>query len=206
MRFGTLEGKLVRLEPLSEQYVIALTRAVCCRNPELYRWTQVPSTVDEAQRYIATALAMRDAGTALPYAIVRRDDDAVVGSTRIFNIERWAWPADHPRHGRAEGDVAEIGSTWLSSDALRTGINTEAKLLLLTHCFETLGLLGVCLHTDARNQRSRTAIERLGARFDGILRAHRLAVDLTPRDSVRYSFIAAEWPQTKLRIAGLLQR
>ena len=90
--------------------------------------------------------------------------------------------ASHPRHGRANPDVCEIGYTWLTRSAIRTAANTEAKLLMLTHAFETWQVLRVCLHTDARNQRSRAAIERIGAKFEGILRAHRMAADFTPRD------------------------
>jgi RimJ/RimL family protein N-acetyltransferase len=202
----TLEGHLVRLEPLTPAHAAALAHAAAGADPALYRWTQVPRTLDEAARYIAAALAMQAAGTALPFATVRCSDDMVVGSTRLFNIERWAWPAEHLRYGRAEGDVAEIGYTWLSTSAIRSGINTEAKLLLLTHAFEQLQMLGVCLHTDARNLRSRAAMERIGARFDGILRAHRLATDLTARDSARYSFVITEWSAVKLQIEGLLRR
>jgi RimJ/RimL family protein N-acetyltransferase len=206
MQIPVLEGRLVRLAPLEPAQADALAQAAAGADPELYRWTQVPRTPEEAGRYIAAALAMGAAGTAIPYAIVRRADNRVIGSTRIFNLERWAWPAKHERHGRLEADVAEIGYSWLSAEAIRTGINTEAKLLLLTHCFETLGLLGVCLHADARNQRSRAAIERLGAHFDGILRAHRLATDLTARDSARYSFVVGEWPEVKKRLTKLLLR
>jgi len=202
----TLEGTLVRLEPLVPAHAGALAQAATGASPELYRWTHVPGTHEDAARYIDAALAMRDSGTALPFATVRRADGRVVGSTRIFNIERWAWPTEHERHGRMEGDVAEIGYTWLSSTALRTGINTEAKLLQLSYCFETLGLLGVCLHTDARNQRSRAAMERIGAHLDGTLRAHRLAMDLVARDSIRCSFVAKEWAATKKHLEGLLQR
>lgn len=206
MQIPTLEGRLVRLVPLASAHAAALAQAASAAGADLYRWTHVPRTPSEAERYIQAALAQHAAGSALPFAILRRADGLLVGSTRIFNLERWPWPPDHARHNLPKVDVAEIGSTWLAAGALRTGINTEAKLLLLAYGFEALGLLGICLHTDARNQRSRAAIERLGAHFDGILRAHRLAADLTPRDSARYSFIASEWPQIQQRLAGLLQR
>ena len=88
----------------------------------------------------------------------------------------------------------------------RTGANTEAKMLMLTHAFESWQALRVCLHTDARNQRSRAAIERIGGKFEGILRAHRMAADFTPRDSVRYSILAAEWPEMKRNLSRLLDR
>jgi RimJ/RimL family protein N-acetyltransferase len=99
-----------------------------------------------------------------------------------------------------------MGYTWLAPSALRTAANTEAKLLMLAHAFETWQVLRVCLHTDARNHRSRAAIERIGGRFEGILRAHRMAADYTTRDSVRYSIVAAEWPEAKQRLGLLLNR
>jgi RimJ/RimL family protein N-acetyltransferase len=206
MQTPVLEGQLVRLEPLTWAHAEPLAQTAAGADLELYRWTQVPRTPQEAERYIGAALAMHAAGTALPFATVRRADGLVVGSTRIFNVERWSWPEGHERHNRKEGDVAEIGYTWLGTNALRSGINTEAKLLLLTHAFEALRMLGVCLYADARNQRSRAAIQRLGGRFDGILRAHRLATDLTARDSARYSFVASEWPQVRERILALVRR
>jgi RimJ/RimL family protein N-acetyltransferase len=137
---------------------------------------------------------------------VRAADGVVIGSTRFWNLERWAWPEGHARHGRTDPDVCEIGYTWFSRAAIRTGANTEAKMLMLTHAFESWQVLRVCLHTDARNRRSRAAIERIGGRFEGILRAHRMAADFTPRDSVRYSIIAAEWPEVKQRLLTLLDR
>jgi RimJ/RimL family protein N-acetyltransferase len=150
--------------------------------------------------YVETAIAWRDAGTAEPFAIIRLSDDAVIGSTRFWNLETWAWPEGYPRHGRRAPDVCEIGHTWLTASAIRTAANTEAKLLMLTHAFETWDVLRVCLHTDSRNSRSRAAIERLGAKFEGILRSHRLAADFAIRDSARFSIIASEWPEVKVRL------
>ena len=156
-------------------------------------------------RYVETALSWRDTGSAVPFAIVRVEDGVVMGSTRFFNLERWLWPAGHARHGRQHPDGCEIGYTWFGRSFIRTGANTEAKLLMLTYAFETWGVLRVCLHTDVRNQRSRAAIERIGGRFEGVLRAHRLAADYTARDSVRYSILAAEWPAVKTRLTELLR-
>lgn len=102
--------------------------------------------------------------------------------------------------------MCEIGWTWLSNDAVRTAANTEMKRLMLTYAFENWRVRSVCLHADARNERSRAAIERIGARFEGILRAHRLAADLIPRDSARYSITADEWPAVKQHLAGLSRR
>jgi RimJ/RimL family protein N-acetyltransferase len=172
----------------------------------LYQWSAVPKNKNEAARYVDTAIAWREAGTAVPFATVRLSDNTVIGSTRFWNLERWLWPAGHPSHGRAFPDACEIGHTWLGRSAIRTAANTEAKLLMLTHAFEVWQVLRVCLHTDARNVRSRAAIERIGGKFEGILRAHRMAADYTPRDSVRYSIMASEWPEVQARLRGLLAR
>ena len=117
---------------------------------------------------------------------------------------RW-WPPGHERHGIPTPDACEIGHTWLAPDAICTAANTEAKLLMLTHAFETWRVLRVCLHTDARNQRSREAVARLGCRFEGILRAHRLSADLTPRDSARFSLLPAEWSEARARLRARLK-
>lgn len=199
-----LLGKHVRLEPLELRHAGALVTAANS-DPSLYRWTPVPKDLSSAEKYIETALSWKRADAAVPFAIVRIADGVICGSTRFWNLERWAWPQGHPRHGRslpdACPDACEIGWTWLASGAIRTAINTESKLLLLTHAFEQWQVLRVCLHTDARNERSRAAIERIGGKFEGILRAHRLSVDLTPRDSARYSILASEWPALKARLS-----
>jgi RimJ/RimL family protein N-acetyltransferase len=198
-----LSGKYVRLEPLERRHVAGLI-AASGRDPSLYQWSPVPLGEAEVARYVETALAWRDAGTALPLATVRVEDDVVIGSTRFWNMERWAWPSGHARHGRPDPDVCEIGYTWLTRPAIRTAANTEAKLLMLTHAFETWGVLRVCFHTDARNQRSREALERIGGKLEGILRAHRMAADFIPRDSVRYSIMEAEWLAVKEKLRRLL--
>jgi RimJ/RimL family protein N-acetyltransferase len=153
--------------------------------------------------YVDTALARREAGTAIPFAIIRLKDNLVIGSTRFWNIERWLWPTDHPLHERTHPDACEIGYTWLASAAIRTGANIETKLLMLEFAFERWKVVRVCLHTDQRNERSCTAIEGIGAKFEGVLRAHRLAADFTPRNSLRFSILADEWPSIR---EGLRQR
>ena len=203
-----LSGKHVRLEPLNHRHVDGLV-AAAAGDRSLYQWSPIPAGKTEAALYIDTALAWQDAGTAVPFAIVsvndvRVDDGIVIGSTRFWNIERWAWPPGHPRHGRQAPDACEIGYTWLNRSAIRTPANTEAKFLMLTHAFEMWQVLRVCLHTDVRNQRSRAAIERIGGKFEGILRAHRMAADFTPRDSARYSIVAAEWPDVKQQLSHRL--
>jgi RimJ/RimL family protein N-acetyltransferase len=199
----SLQGKHIRLEPLGPQHVEGLTAAAAA-DPSLYRWSPVPQGKDEAAAYIDTALAWRDAGTAVPFAIIRQLDETVIGSTRFWNIERWAWPTSHPSHGRDVPDACEIGYTWLARSAVRTAANTEAKLLMLSHAFEVWQVLRVCFHTDARNERSRAALERIGAQCEGILRSHRMAADFIPRDSVRYSIVAAEWPPVKQRLIAFV--
>lgn len=194
-----LQGRHVRLEPLERRHVDGLV-AASAGDAELYKWSPVPQTKAEAATYVETALAWRDAGSAVSFAVVRMKDDAVIGSTRFFNLEYWAWPEGHPMHGRGVPDACEIGYTWYARDAIRTAVNTECKLLLLTYAFEQWRVLRVCVHTDVRNTRSRAAIERIGGKFEGILRVHRMAADFIPRDSARYSIIASEWPDVKRRL------
>jgi RimJ/RimL family protein N-acetyltransferase len=199
-----LSGTYIRLEPLDHRHVAGLA-AASATDPSLYQWSPVPQGEVEAASYIDTALAWRDASTAIPFAIVNVSDGVVIGSTRFWNLERWAWPEGHARHGRQFPDACEIGYTWLARRAIRTAANTEAKLLMLTHAFENWQVLRVCFHTDARNQRSSAALERVGAKFEGILRAHRMAADYIPRDSVRYSIVAAEWADVKERLSQRLR-
>jgi RimJ/RimL family protein N-acetyltransferase len=200
-----LQGNHVRLEPLEFRHVGGLV-AASAGDAEFYRWSPVPQSKAEAEKYIATALASRDAGTAVPFAAVRKTDNAVIGSTRFWNIERWAWPEGHPSHGRVTPDACEIGYTWFAKSAVRTAANTESKLLMLTHAFEAWQVLRLCFHTDVRNERSRAALARIGAQFEGILRAHRMAADYIPRDSARFAIVAAEWPGVKQRLEQMLQR
>lgn len=205
MQTFTLQGRHIRLEPLDPRHADALAEAAK-QDRELYRWSPVPDGREQAISYVNTALAWRDAGSAVPFAVVRRQDGNVIGSTRFWNIERWAWPQEHPSHDRGAPDACEIGYTWLSRSALRTAANTEAKFLMLQHAFEVWQVLRVCFHTDVRNQRSRAALERIGGQFEGILRAHRMAADFIARDSARFSILRAEWPQVKQRLLTLLDR
>lgn len=200
-----LQGRNILLEPLGLNHVDGLAAASNGEH-DLYRWSPVPQGAAEVTKYIETALAWQAAGTAVPFAILRASDGAVLGSTRFWNIERWAWPPNHPSHGRGAPDACEIGYTWLASSAIRTGANTEAKLLMLRHAFEVWQVVRVCFHTDTRNQRSRAALERIGGKCEGILRAHRMAADFIPRDSVRYSILASEWPEVEDRLTRLLDR
>ena len=199
---GPLEGERVRLEPLGVHHVPGLLRAAA-QDPSLYQWVLVPQDEPAMRRHVEDALAARAKGIAVPFAVIRRQDDTVIGSTRFWALDYWAWPDGRPRTGP---DSCEIGHTWLAPAAMRTGANTEMKRLMLTYAFEDWRVQSVCLHTDARNQRSRDAMHRIGARFEGILRSHRLGTDLTPRNSARFSITAAEWPAVRRRLAELTCR
>lgn len=201
----TLEGQHVRLEPLERRHASALVEA-SAGDTSLYQWSLVPVGREAVERYIETALAWRDAGTALPFVTVRKSDGVVIGSTRFFELERWPWPEDSPHRGKHVFDTGEIGYTWLTASAIRTAANTEAKLLMLTHAFETWKMCSVHLCTDERNERSANAILRIGAKFEGILRAHRMAADFTPRNTKRFSIVAEEWPTVKRTLKEKLAR
>jgi RimJ/RimL family protein N-acetyltransferase len=202
---SVLTGHYIRLEPLELAHAARLAGA-SAEDISLYRWSPVPQGIKEAEEYIQTALAWRASGSALAFAIVRNEDRAIIGSTRFFNIEKWSWTEGHVRWNRIFPDACEIGYTWLARSALRTAVNTEAKLLLLEMAFEKWQVFRVCFHADVRNERSCAAIRRIGGREEGILRAHRLAVDQIPRDSARFSILLSEWPEVKQKLGNLLIR
>ncbi|HEY6622031.1 MAG TPA: GNAT family protein [Steroidobacteraceae bacterium] len=200
-----LKGAHTRLEPLDRRHADGLVDAAAA-DPTLYQWSPVPQGIHNVIEYIDAAVASRKAGRAVPFAIVRMADGAVVGSTRFWNLERWSWPKGHPRHGGRFVDGCEIGYTWLTRSAIRTVVNTEIKLLMLTHAFEVWSTLRVCLHTDARNTRSAAAIERIGGQFEGILRAHRIAADSAVRNSMRFSILDDEWPAVGQKLRRIVHR
>jgi N-acetyltransferase len=187
----TLAGKVARLEPLGRQHLDGLFTAGA--DPDVWRWMpEDPNTTREAMaRWLDAALAQREAGTQLPFAIIAQTTGAVVGSTRYLEI----MPHDH---------TIEIGWTWLVPEVQRTAVNTECKYLLLRHAFEVLRAMRVQLKTDLRNTRSQAAIERLGAVREGVLRKHRIVQDNYQRSSVMYSIIDDEWPAVKARLEGWL--
>ena len=199
-----LEGRHVRLEPLEWRHLPALVAAASGRR-DTFRLTTTPDGEPQAREYVTAALDAQAAGNGLPFATVSLALGRVVGSTRFGNLERWPWPVDHAS-ARTDGapDAGEIGWTWLAEEAQRTAANTEAKRLMLALAFETWGFHRVTLKTDARNTRSRAAIERLGARFDGVIRAHFPAVDGALRDSAIYSILAAEWPSVRASLDARL--
>jgi N-acetyltransferase len=201
----TLEGVHVRLEPIGHHHAEGLLVAASA-DPSLYQWTIIPGDAAGFRAYIDIALALREAGIAHAFATVRRSDNVIIGSTRFFNLERWPWPAHSPHHAAHTYDSGEIGYTWLSASAIRTPANTEAKLLMLTHAFEIWHMNSVCFCTDERNQRSADAIARIGAKLEGTLRAHRMAADFLPRNTLRFSITASEWPDVKQRLQERLRK
>ncbi len=187
-----LQDEHVALEPLSLAHVPGLERAAA--DGELWKlwYTGVPAP-GGMRGYVEQALAMQAEGTALPFAVRDQSDGAIAGSTRLFGFE--------PKLPRVE-----IGYTWYAAGRQRSHVNTACKRLLLGHAFETLRCVAVQFCTDLYNQASQRAIERLGARRDGILRSHRLRADGSVRDSVVYSIIAAEWPDVRRLLALKLSR
>jgi RimJ/RimL family protein N-acetyltransferase len=185
-----LEGRAVRLEPLGAHHLDGLCEVGL--DPELWRLS-VTRVHDRAamERYVADALAEQRAGSALPFATVWRATGQVIGSTRFGNAS-----AEHRR--------VEIGWTWLGRRWQRTGANTEAKYLMLRHAFETWRCIRVELKTSALNERSRAAIQRIGAREEGILRHHMVNQDGSLRDSVYYSILVGEWPDVRRRLEALM--
>jgi RimJ/RimL family protein N-acetyltransferase len=155
--FPTLTGNHFRLEPIGLHHVDGLLAAATA-DPSLYQWTVVPQMREAMQTYVEAAMALREACTGLAFTTVRIEDGSVIGATRFFDMERWSWPVGHARHGNPHPDVCEIGYTWLTRSAIRTAANTEAKLMMLAHAFEVWQMVRVCLHTDARNERSRAAM------------------------------------------------
>jgi RimJ/RimL family protein N-acetyltransferase len=196
----TLTGQHVQLEPLSAHHADALVAAANV-DRGTYDYTDVPSTPEAMRHYIDKLLTDHAAGSVLPFAQRRLDTGELAGCTRYLDIKWW--------RDRADPDEVEIGGTWLAASAQRTPINTEAKHLLLSHAFERLGVWRVAICTDALNERSRTAILRIGATFEGVLRNHRLRYNTdppAPRDTAVFSITDAEWPAVKSRLDGMLGR
>jgi N-acetyltransferase len=188
----TLRGDHAMLEPLTARHLDAIRAAAA--DGDLWRlwYTSVPSP-DATPTWLAGALDMRERSGAMPFAVRDNASGEIVGSTRYFNVD-------------SVNRRLEIGHTWYAKRAQRTGINTECKLLLLTHAFETLGCIAVEFRTHWLNQASRAAIARLGAKQDGILRNHQLLADGSRRDTVVFSIIDAEWPAVKRHLRFLLER
>ena len=200
----TLAGRLVRLEPLGEPHLDDLLAAALETPAEDLALTTVHRDRAAMQAWLDEALALGRAGRAVPFATVEAASGRVVGTTRFGNVERWSWPDRRERRPPGGADAVEIGWTWLSRRAWRTGINTEAKLLMLRHAFTAWRVHRVQIKTDERNQRSRTAIERLGARFEGVQRSQLPSAECGLRNTAFYSVVEAEWPAVEARLVGLL--
>lgn len=196
-----LEGRYVRLEPLTLGHAAALAAAASGPR-DTYGFTWVPDGELSARKYIQGILDSQAAGTALAFATIDAARAEVVGATRFLNIQFWDWPEGNDnQRGEELPDAVEIGGTWLSDTAQRTPINSEAKLLMLTHAFETWRVHRVMLCTDARNSRSRNAIERIGGKLDGVLRGDRAGSDGSVRDTALFSILEADWPPAKAALA-----
>jgi len=188
----TLTGTHASIEPLGREHEEALQRAVA--DGELWRlwYTTVPPP-EKMDQYIAIALDMRERLDAMPFVIREKSSGEIVGCTRYFNVD-------------ATNRRLEIGHTWYSKRVQRGPINTECKLMLLTHAFEKLQCIAVEFRTHWFNHASRTAIERLGAKQDGVLRNHQVLADGSKRDTVVFSIIDGEWPAVKRHLRYQLER
>lgn len=187
-----LEGRHVRLEPLAPRHAEELFAA----GRDAAIWTYLPlppfGSIDDVRNWIDESLRAQSVGTDVPFATIRQSDGRVVGSTRFLDIRR-------PHR------ALEIGWTWLTSAAQRTAVNTEAKYLMLRHAFDELCAVRVQLKTDERNEKSRNAIARLGAKFEGILRNYQTRLhDGYVRNTAMFSITDREWPVVKTRLEGLL--
>ena len=195
----TLVGRHVRLEPLTRDHADGLVHAAA-EDRSTFGWTGVPDGADGVERYIDGLVADAAAGRVVPFTQVRMSDGAPIGCTRCMDLRWWS--------GRDLPDEVEVGGTWLAASAQRTPINTEAKLLIIGHAFEQWGVHRVALATDARNERSRRAIERIGARFEGVLRHHRFSYapgeEGLPRDTAVFGITSGDWPEVKAALVARL--
>ena len=191
-RMNILSGKTIELRPLLKEHASSLLEAAADGQLWNSKVTVIPGP-DTIEKYIDIALAGQQGGTVMPYAIVRRDNGRLIGSTRFWKID-------------LANRKMEIGHTWLSASAQRSGANTEAKYLLLTHAFETMKAIRVQFTTDELNQKSRAAILRIGAIQEGVVRNERIMPDGRHRNSVRFSIIDTEWPNVKAMLIEKMTR
>jgi RimJ/RimL family protein N-acetyltransferase len=188
-----LEGKHVRLEPMTEDHVSALAEIGLDQNFWDFMVYGRMETMDDMRNWVRDILSRAQQGTDLPFVAVHLDSGRVAGATRYLNI----MPNDRG---------LEVGGTWYGSDFRRTAVNTECKYLLFKHAFEDLNCIRVQLKTDLRNERSQKAIERIGAKKEGVLRNHMILPDGYIRDSVYYSILDSEWRDVKKRLEELLEK
>jgi len=205
----TLEGRSVQLLPMEVDHVDALLDAAT-RDRASFGFAPIPWDRASMTDYVQAALDRRRTGEHLPFVTFSVPLQRIVGSTRFYDLATWDWGpvgpagASRQRHGRP--DVASIGYTWLEPLAQRSPVNTEAKLLMMNHAFEQWQVWAVRIQTDARNRRSRAAIERLGLDLDGVLRAEKPGADGTVRDSAVYSMLAGDWPAHRKRLEERMAR
>lgn len=188
----TLTGTTVELRPLKADDAPALLQAAADGQLWNMTLTVVPGP-ERVERYIATALAGRESSTVMPFVIAMRETGRIVGSTRFWKIDR-------------ANRKMEIGHTWLAASVQRSGVNTEAKYLLLSHAFEAMKAVRVQFTTDELNEKSRAAILRIGAKQEGIVRHERIMPDGRVRNSVRFSIIDSEWPGVKATLEARMER
>jgi len=198
-----LHGRHVTLEPLAREHAGPLLDAANASRT-MYEFTIVPADLAAMEAYIETALLELARGESIPF-VVRDGAGTVSGSTRFMRIEHWTWPGLPASPQPSGPDAVEIGFTWYAERVQRTALNTEAKLLLCAHAFEHWQVRRVTWKTHMNNARSRRAIERLGARFEGVLRATGPAADGSVRDTAYYSMLASEWPDARQKLVDSLR-
>jgi len=186
-----LQGKHVRLEPMTEAHVSGLTEIGAGHTFWDFMVYGNVNTEDDMRSWVRDLLSRAEKGTDLPFVAIQLASGRVAGATRYLNI----MPKDHG---------LEIGGTWYGTEFQRTPVNTECKYLLLKHAFETLGCIRVQLKTDLRNERSQQAIERIGAKKEGVLRNHMILPNGRYRDSVFYSILDTEWGEVKKRLEQMM--
>jgi RimJ/RimL family protein N-acetyltransferase len=188
----TLNGRVVRLEPLSEEHIPDLT--IAGRDEQIWQYMLYGNVTTSAdmQAWVREILARQAKGTDLPFAVIHQETNRGIGATRFLDI-------------RPEHRGVEIGGTWYGVDYQRTAVNTECKYLMMSHAFETWKCIRVQFKTDSRNTRSQRALERIGAKYEGILRNHLITPNGYVRDSVYYSVTDSEWSGVKRKLDYLLQ-
>jgi RimJ/RimL family protein N-acetyltransferase len=188
----TLEGSVVRLEPLRRDHAELFWEASKSALNDIFQWIPYRmQTLEDFQRLVDKAFGEQERGDSVVFATVERISGRVIGRTRFMNIDR-------------ANRRVEIGSTWIAPAWQRTAVNTEANFLMLRHAFEVWGCFRVELKTDALNQRSRNAILRLGAKEEGTLRKHLITWTGRMRDSVYFSILDTEWPEVKTKLEAML--
>ena len=188
-----LTGRHVHLEPMSKEHIKGLAEIGVGQNFWDYMLYGRMDSEEDISRWVMDILSRAEKGTDLPFAVIHLTSGRVAGATRYLNI----LPKDRG---------LEVGGTWYGTEFQRTAVNTECKYLLLKHAFETLGVIRVQMKTDLRNEGSKRAMERIGAKKEGVLRNHMILPDGRYRDSVFYSILDSEWPDVKKKLEEMMNR